>query len=266
MIGRIVRAPGRRRHVAVRLRPLHNVRVPGRPMPNPHAAAVRPSRGADRRYLLAVQTADRPVPTLRATLDSLCRAGLSQWIGPAVVFADDCVPQDLPSGFQMETSPRRLGNVGNFMRIVHATASDETLDGVLLIEDDVLLSRNALPYVQSLDVPPDTASIALYSPLTSDLAAGMVKMPSSTWSGNCAILFTSTAVRRMAASNVAAKWPRNNGADEILSAVIGSDLGTLHHVPSLAQHVGDVSSMGHVCVRRSPTFRGEDFDALSLLP
>ena len=37
------------------------------------------------------------------------------------------------------------------------------------------------------------------------------------------------------------------------------------HAPSLLEHVGQVSAIGNKLCRPAPSFRGEDFDAMSLL-
>jgi len=215
--------------------------------------------------MLAVQTAPRPQPTLAATLASLHRAGLDQWTGPMVVFADGYAPAVDPP-FRLDTTPTKLGNARTYLRIIHAAVAEiaeDRLDGLLLVEDDVVLCKNALPYVQRLAVPERTASIAIYSPIDPKLDKALLKMSSTFWSGNCAVLLTAAALAAIAASPVVAAWPRTNGADEI-AAYGANTMNFLHHVPSLAQHIGDVSSMGHGRIRRSPTFRGEEFDAMSL--
>ena len=118
-------------------------------------------------HALAVQAAPRPLhDSLRATLASLEAAGLRRWPGPKFVMADGCQP-DVPSPWQVFATmdgPPGLGSARTFLAAFRkALEIDPGLELLTIFEDDVALSRNALDYIQVVEMPADVAMISWYS-------------------------------------------------------------------------------------------------------
>lgn len=213
-------------------------------------------------HALIVQTTRRPESYLQRLLASLSAAGLERWQGPKILVADGCAPTIL--GWQTYGSDEQVGQAQTFFKALDLAGAFEY---VTFLEDDVVLARNALDYIKTVQFTADLKLVAWYgggqSPfvsvpgpfLATVAASGFARIPAVTMPGKTA--------REVATSAARDAWKDRHGADEIFGRVFPDGLCAIHF-PSVVQHIGDISAVGNTGSRPSPTFPGEDFDAGSL--
>jgi hypothetical protein len=141
---------------------------------------------------------------------------------------------------------------------------------VLLIQDDVVFCRNLRNYISALKWPEDAGCISLYTPdIIPDMSPGLHAAGGTTW-GACALLFRTKTAIELLKTRTVATWPIDRRIDVMVGqAVRELGLRFYYHRPSLAQHIGEVSSFRdgrlYSFNRQAPDFVGETFDAMSLL-
>jgi len=223
-------------------------------------------------HALAVQAAPRPLhDSLRATLASLEAAGLRRWPGPKFVMADGCQP-DVPSPWQVFATmdgPPGLGSARTFLAAFRkALEIDPGLELLTIFEDDVALSRNALDYIQVVEMPADVAMISWYSwewkPPGPLLPPFLGIQPSRFFFDSQGLTLSRRAIDAALYCPMAANWRYRNKKD-IMMAWVLMDAPHAEHCPNLAQHMGGTNSAcGNSVTNVSTTFLGTDFNALDL--
>lgn len=237
----------------------------------------RLKRGRISRWAVGMTTAPRRNPTLERTLGSLERAGWSD----LRLFAepDSCIPKrfcELP----ITLRDTKLGAWPNwFLALSELYQRDTAADAYLLLQDDVVFCRNLRAYLERVLWPDETVGVvSLYNPLKDgDGEPGFLQRSSADGlRGALALCFPNYAVRLLLSDAALIGHRRNgetNGA-RLIDVVIGrwadqSGLATYYHAPSLAQHIGDTttiwSSSQDKIARQSKDFVGEEFDAMSLI-
>jgi hypothetical protein len=209
-------------------------------------------RGAIRQWAAGVTTAPRPVATLERTLRSLADAGWSA----VRLFAE---PGSLiPAAFGMLPVTWRESRVGAFgnwhLALSELFMRDPKADAYLLCQDDVLLSRRAREYLETELWPASSlGAFSLYAggPQFSQLPTGF-HVDASGWEarGALAYVFPNAAVRLLLGHpyvlNHRRRGPNAGMAD--IDGVVGawclaSGLPAYIHAPSLARHIGDISTI-----------------------
>jgi len=258
---------------------------------------ARPVRTVRRRvqpnnegHVLAVMTCAGREKSLERTLLSLERAGLGRWKGAMILVADG--PVEWRAHFdwwRLLRSDSIAGQAKTMLRVFEAAAEHPALTALTLIEDDVVLARNALDYFATTNIDDDLALIswfttqnyrAPFSPFLRITSAAThqpsnagVTFPAATvhavldryFPTNQAITLPADTVRAVLDSRRLHEWPTKHGADTIFWEVPGKPCAV--HYPNLVQHVGGLESLvGNEGARVSPTFLGEDADAFALLP
>ena len=154
-----------------------------------------------------------------------------------------------------------------------------TADRYLMVQDDVVFSRGVREYLENTPYPESAyCNLCTYPQNHDDNRLGWYRAPSGDrvrWRGYGAqaLLFDRNAIRVLLSRecpDFAFKPEDPSKGHQAIDGAVVSKLemfGVLEHVhnPSLAFHIGVESVMGH---RPQPTtagFRGEDFDAMSLL-
>lgn len=220
-------------------------------------------------HVLAIQTTIRPQKeTLTATLESLSKAGLGEWRGQKIIAADGYNPAT--EGWEMVSSLEQKGSAQTFFmlldKIVELWPKTEK---VTFCEDDIVLSKNALDYIQQTILDRDLSLIAWFSPYwpRSDRVPEQKPVLGCFYNkdffySQCVTISRSllNQIRTMQST-----WKEKDGPDLLMKR---RGFKCAVHYPNLAEHVGgENSACGHSDwgPRRSISFVGKDFDALNLI-
>jgi hypothetical protein len=160
---------------------------------------------------------------------------------------------------------------------------DPDADRYAIFQDDMVTYRNLRPYLEKVVYPP-RGYLNLYTFPENQVNAPRVKgkevigwFPSNQRGfGAVALVFSSEAVRTLLTNKHLINRTIRNDPENLtrrVSLVDGAVVEAFRgigwreyvHNPSLVQHTGEQSSMGHGLQPLAPSFKGEDFDALELL-
>ncbi len=147
---------------------------------------------------------------------------------------------------------------------------------VTILEDDVVLCRNALAYMERVQLPENLDLVSWYD----GHAVERISLPGRPAGGHIvavqaerfaclqAVTYPQRTIRRLLEAPAAARWREPHGGDNLIAEVLrGRHYGV--HLPNLVDHVGadSIVSPGQSLegMRRARNFPGADFDALQLL-
>jgi hypothetical protein len=234
---------------------------------------------------------------LPQTLASLKAAGFDRPVlfidgGDSAAYADLGLPI-----FSRSTA---LGNFGNWLAsAVELYLRDPHADFYSLFEDDILISRGARSYIEATATAPD-AYFSLYTCPSNEITSGMSGTgwfrtitkdaahhravleshdqlrDGSRWQhglGALGLVFPREVFRRLLKQHNMMDHPasppeldpKRKSDGVIATSMNRAGVAEYCHIPSLMQHVGDQSTLGHGRFPKSKTFRGEAFDFMSLL-
>ena len=138
------------------------------------------------------------------------------------------------------------------------------------LQDDVVLAKNFLDYVDCVLVDDDLSFISWYSswdarPSTGDPFRPVLEIgKNACFGGSQALTLPRRTADILLGFLESGRWPYRNACDRLFAAAMEGGRFAAHY-PVIAQHMGDSnSSLGHR-ERRSKEFVGEDFDALALV-
>lgn len=249
---------------------------------------------------LVLMTAPRPVPTLRATLDSLRLAGSAWWPWSKIVIADGYRPHqdDLLGDWNVRHLDTPRGSAKTFVRALEtALEACPDLERLTFLEDDVEVCRHFFRYLSFTEIPPDLSLVTWFTYEFPSEARMHEEASRQGWQhpgtygvpvlarrscrnfilAQCVTLTRGTVDRLLRCPRVH-DWVEENGHDEMPAWALG-DSPYAAHFPVLVQHTGGLSSAvaanrktvpegrdPQAGARTSPSYVGRDFDALSLLP
>lgn len=229
-------------------------------------------------WAVGVTTAPRHRPTLARCMASLAAAG---WERPRL-FAEPGA--EVPPEFAHLPLTRRdevLGAWPNwFLALAELVQRQPHAGAYLLVQDDTVFCRNVRALMEQTLWPGERVGlVSCYCPAGYGGPVPGWQLVQAGWdlAGALTYAFPNTAARLLLADPAALSHRRlGPGAGRAyIDSVVGrwaaqARLPVYYHAPSLAQHVGDTSTVwegarnqGQRC---SVTFLGEDFDARSLLP
>lgn len=230
---------------------------------------------------------------LPRTLASLSAAGWDR----VRLFCDGVTPRDWdtawPSLHHLEVTLRhpRLRTFANWaLALAELYARDPQADRYAMFQDDLIACRNLRPYLErttkhehsyfNLYLFPSNAELCpagyrgWYPART--LSGGAVfdsGVQEQTGRGAVGLVFTRSAVLDFLGCRAVLEKPLNAGHASykkvdgaVANALNKAGYTEMVHSPPLIQHLGHVSSMGNRRHHDAPGWRGEQFDALSLLP
>jgi hypothetical protein len=219
-------------------------------------------------------TAPRERPTLRQTLQSLADAGWND----LRLFAEP--KSEIPEEFsQLAVSWRdgRLGAFPNwFLGLSELAMRDPLADAYFLCQDDVLFARGLRSYLEARLWPaPRLGVVSVYSPASqSSRGPDGFHIDDRGWDvgGALALIFPNSAARAFLGHPYVLNHRRRGpaGGECFIDAVVGewchrTGLPFYIHAPSLAQHIGDTSTLfpgaGNSGPRRAGTFVNQVGDA-----
>jgi hypothetical protein len=217
--------------------------------------------------VLIVQTALREPAYLPRTLASLERAGLERWAGPRALVADGYMPEAL--GWAVWGSDR-CGQARTFFRALQIAAAYPDFSALTLVEDDIVLARNALDYIATVERDPAFVLHTWFTwqirrPWTAPAPSTpfFLDVPLAHHSSNVAVTLSAATVRALLTSDAIKQWTAQHAGDVAYLGAFAHGRAAVHF-PALVQHVGDVSAVGNVEPRQARHFLGEAQDAMEL--
>ncbi len=214
---------------------------------------------------------------LPRTLASLRAAGFPS---PRLFVDGERHPESWVDEFSLEVTARWpvIRTHGNWtLALLEMNVRDPTADRYMIVQDDAVMVRNLRPY---LDACPMNGSAYrnLYTYPANQEVARVIAGIERGWfrtnqlgKGAVALVFDRASVVKLIASQHMAERPADpvKGSRSIdggiVTALAKAGVAEECHVPSLVQHVGDVSTMGNRAHPQAPSFPGEMFDAMELL-
>lgn len=197
---------------------------------------------------IAMTTAPRGVPTLEASLSSLRQGQFSQEI---YLFTE---PGTLPAGWSrpgvvVHQNKSRLGCYPNWLQAARWLLSETDCPYLFLLEDDGVYCRCAAPALYYGLMQLDSVGcLSLYTPLHNYLSGGHSEVgwfplhAADRW-GSVAQCFHRDVLEQFLQ---AADWSQSDGTDRHVEAFVDRRrLRWYCHAPSLADHIGTCSTMGH---------------------
>ena len=225
-------------------------------------------------WAVGVTTAPRRQVTLPRSLESLANAGWKD----VYLFSDGPVETPDIDGLNLTVINRSKSSGIYSNWILSATElwlRHPNAERILIVQDDTIFCRGVREYLEQRSVPKD-GLISLYTakgreankPGFAPVSPRLSGMGALAWLITPKFLHALLGDRRFLDHRIS-----KNGHKHIDVAVsqycVRNNIPQYHHTPSLAQHIGKTSTVGHdkgtQAHRQAPTFPGEDFDARSLL-
>lgn len=211
---------------------------------------------------------DRFGELLPRTLASLARAGFDQ----PRLFIDG--PGPLPGNLDTYEVTRRVPRIrthGNWVLSAYELFIREpTAERYAIFQDDLITYPNLRQYLEACAYPKN-GYWNLYTFPENDKKNPGWSLSNQLGYGALALVFSNEALRTLLSQRHLVERPldANRGWRSvdggIVSAMKKAGWKEYVHSPSLTQHIGHVSSMGNKEQPYAKSFRGEDFDALSLI-
>jgi hypothetical protein len=227
-------------------------------------------RGKVRLWAVGVTTAPRERPTLKRTLESLADAG---WEEPRLFAESMEFPLEL--ALRLPISPRgeRMGAFPNwFLGLSELILRAPKADAYFMCQDDVLFARGLRRYLEEQLWPAERLGVVSVYSAGSQSSRGPdgFHVDDRGWDveGALGLIFPNSAARAFVGDPGVLKH-RQRGPDRgmhHIDAVVGawcarSGLPFYLHAPSLAQHIGDSSTLfpgaANFGPRHAGSFRSE---------
>jgi hypothetical protein len=216
--------------------------------------------------------------------NSIELAGLSQWKGQKFIISDGYKPDAPPlwQVFQTSSNALPLGSAKTFLMLLRKGLElDPFLSHLTYLQDDIILAKNSLEYISQIAVPGNLSLISWFNTdwYKPDFVPPSILGCRSTnfFIRSQMITMTRPCIEAMLYCPAVTNWNRIDSCDAMPAWALG-DILYADHYPSLIQHTEGFNSAcnltlqqhkitsqcKHVGARLSPSFVGEDFDALSL--
>lgn len=234
------------------------------------------------KWAYGVTTVSERVTTLLPqSLRSLAQAGF----GEPRIFLDNDSGSHLVNGNAYHSTTRnpRVRSYGNWLlALAELVIREPQVDRYAIFQDDLVTYKNLRGYLEQCKYPrdgywnlytfPQNQAKAPVDPTGQSSQAQGWYLSDQRGKGAVALVFSNDVAYKMLYS--AHTWTRLRDPHRGWQAIDGGVVTALGHQgikeyvhnPSLVQHMGDVSSMGHGPYPKAMSFKGESFDALSLLP
>lgn len=226
---------------------------------------------------------ERRADLLPRTLASLCAGGFPS----PRLFVDGVAQQDVP-GWEAEfrlpvtaRSPRVRAYANWLLALWELYLRQPQADLYMVAQDDFVCVRNLRAYLERNPPPPQSYGNLYLFPSNQSICPHDGKHvgwyeSNQMGKGAVALVFGRAAVAALLTSEhlVARAVPKSPGDERCFKAIDGGVVTALRkagfteyvHYPSLTQHLGDTSTVGNPKHLKAPSFPGEDWDALTLLP
>lgn len=213
------------------------------------------------KWAAGVTTAERKEPTLGRCLENIHKAGWED----VRVFADgDCT---VPAGYAVTRRSPAVGAFGNWwLALQELVQRNPEAKWYALFQDDVILCRHARERAERMA---HGGVLSLYQSAHHQSDRTQAFTRGNEFVGALALVIPQLIAHKMTSSGfgIEHRKRKDRGTDYIDGGVgqwcRSNDVPLLVHGPSLAQHIGFTSTLGH-SEEPSATFVGEDFDARTL--
>jgi hypothetical protein len=206
---------------------------------------------------VAVTTAPREKPTLQTTIASLIA---NRW--EPHIFSEPGVDLTSLSQLPIHNNAVRLGAWFNWFHSCKTVLDTTRSDYILTVQDDTVIAPGTAEFLASFEWPSDSCGmVSLYTPTQyTKRTPGLHRIRTNSLWGACAMLFRRSDLQRIIDTKVAKNWrgaafktrkrPREDWEVANVDTAIGKALRELglhpyFFSPSLSQHIGDTSSIGH---------------------
>ncbi len=195
----------------------------------------------------------------------------SGWSGRRFIISDGT--PSLASGWPTSASKKREGQTRNYWRAL-AVGLEEARrcrsDRILILEDDVELCRNALPYMQRARLPQPLDFVTWFDGhmVKPRSRAAIYPAPAKNFFCLQGVTWQLATAAALLRSPSAATWKELHSGDILIAKILsGRHYGV--HVPNLVQHLGahSLCNPGErlTGVRVANNYPGPDFDAMTLV-
>ena len=206
---------------------------------------------------VAVTTAPRDKPTLQTTVASLVA---NQW--EPYIFAEPGSELSGLGKLPTQQNAERLGAWFNWLAACRHMLAKTKSEYILTVQDDTVISPGTAKFLADLKWPDDRCGmVSLYTPTQyMQRKPGLHRIRTNSLWGACAMLFRRSDLQRIIETKVAVNWrgaafrtrkrPREDWEVANVDTAIGKALRELgvspyFFTPSLSQHIGETSSIGH---------------------
>ena len=207
---------------------------------------------------------------LKQTLTSLRHAGFPN----PHLFIDGADPRELPEWVYdcpITVRSRKLRTFGNWVSAAWSLyVYEPKADRYAIFQDDFVVSKNLRGYLDQCEFP-STGYLNLYLFPQNERDQVGWYLSNQLGKGAVALVFSNEGIRTLLKSDHFVERPRDlirghKAVDGgIVTAMNKAGWKEWVHNPSLVQHTGQKSTMGSAKQPLARTFRGEDFDLLSLV-
>jgi hypothetical protein len=193
------------------------------------------------------------------------------WNGRRILVSDGPLA-DGAAGWTITATPAQEGQKKTYWRAL-AVGLEECRktgdDRILILEDDVELCTNALPYMERARLPRMLAFISWYDGHIVEAGAAAGIYPASALQFIClqGITWPARTAEALLSSEVARAWGEPHGGDLLVARALGGRSYGVH-VPNLVQHLGAESvctpGSGLTGARTASNYPGRAFDAATI--
>lgn len=189
-----------------------------------------------------------------------------------VCIASDGPAPALRTRAQVVESAAPAGQAQNYWRALElgsAAAQTAGLDRFLVLEDDIELCANAVPYIARATRWRDLDFVTWFDGHALPAAApnGLYRAPTDRFAFLQAISWPLATATRLLTSPLRGRWTERHRGDLLVRSILSRGVYGVH-VPNLAEHVGSVSLCSPTLTlegtRSARNYPGTTFDALQL--
>ena len=215
---------------------------------------------------------ERSSGLLRSTLNSIEIAGFTSFN----LFVDGAIPYEEYASLSTRgcinvRSPRVRTFANWYLAALQVLNQNTTADRFIFFQDDVVCSKNLRLYLESVELPKcGYLNCYTYPENESSIPGVWAPSPHQSGRGALCLVFSREVLQQIVTHERLLHrlfddegWKNLDGAIVSTANLIG--VKEYVHTPSLVDHTGhDCSTMGHKIKARASTFRGEDFDCLTI--
>jgi hypothetical protein len=194
----------------------------------------------------------------------------SGWNGRKLLISDG--PPSLLTSWPTSATPRREGQKKTYWRALAVgleEARRRQTDRILILEDDVELCRNALPYMERTRLPDVLGFVTWFDghAIPPRSGPGIYPVKANYFFCLQGVTWRCSTAEMLLRAPAAAAWKQPHAGDALIAKILASRHYGVH-VPNLVQHLGAAS----VCnpaeklagVRVANNYPGPLFDAMTL--
>jgi hypothetical protein len=218
--------------------------------------------------LVIVTCGARESPYLGNLVEQINQGG---WQGIRMIVSDG--PPSLATGWPTFATPQLEGQTKTYWRALATgleAAKQSGSDRIVIFEDDVELSRNALQYMERAPLPEGLDFVTWFDGHAVPPGArhSIHVVPGDKFFCLQGVTWKLSTAERLLQSSAFGAWRERHAGDMLIAQILtGRFYGV--HVPNLVQHMGAASICNPgqhlVGVRTANNYRGRAFDAMTLV-